>query len=169
LTGVDPEIVLGKLRYAKWITWPEDEIQSINAYLQALWTTALASFPIEERLPTFFDVESVLACIAITGESLKPYLQTWTDCRTLQSNEILIQFVTMNGSEFSDGRTLCQAFWERSTQQGDELRRWLLRPDTMQRIADSAHLLRKDGWEHLFEPAWTVLKEESAGSRSHHS
>src|ERR1700759_162947 len=33
----NPESLFGKLSYAKWSTWPSDEIAAIHIYLRALW------------------------------------------------------------------------------------------------------------------------------------
>jgi hypothetical protein len=156
-----PEILFGKLSYAEWRSWPDVEITAINNYLKALWLKGLNSFPIEEHLPAFTEIETLLASIAQTGEELEPYLQSWTETTVRQADENLIQFVTIYGDDFSNGRTLDWAFWEDSESQAVALRRWLLQPDTMQRIARAATLLRSDGCEHLFMPALVTLQNEA--------
>jgi hypothetical protein len=159
--GCNPEILFGKLSYAKWLTWPEDEIAAVRCYLRALWRKALNIFPLEQHLPAFFEIETMLASIARTGESLDWYLTTWSETATEEADLHLIQFVTMNGCEFSDGRTFTEGFWTDCKPQAATLRRWLLRTDTLQRVMQSAHLLRNDGFEHLFEPAVEILRDES--------
>jgi hypothetical protein len=157
----NPEILFGKLSYANWITWKADEVKAVRTYLQALWITGLTSFPIENRLPEFFEIEVLLASIAQTGEALEPYLQVWSDTKTKEADQHLIQFVTMFGGEFSDGRTLHGAFWSGRRSQAESLRKWLLQIDTLQRIAGAAYLLRNDGFEHLFAPALRALQRQS--------
>jgi hypothetical protein len=161
----NPEILFGKLEYAKWMTWPEDEIASIKKYLSALWLEGLNNFPINERFPGFYEIETLLTCIAVTRVSLEPYLQQWTDLKIKTADEHLIQFVTMYGEDFSDGRTFQEAFWTKSPTQANALRTWLLSPETIHRIQASAYLLRVDGFEHLFEPAFAVLRDESKTSK----
>jgi hypothetical protein len=157
---VDPEILFGKLEHAKWLNWPPDEITAIRTYLRALWQTALSVYPLQDALPAFFEIETVLASIARTGEPFESYLQTWTKTTTQQADEHLIQLVTFYGSDFSDDRTLHEAFWEESKPQAEALRNWLLQPETLQRIASAAHLLKTDGYEHLFPPALEILQRE---------
>ncbi len=162
----NPEILFDKLEYAKWMTWPEDEIASIKTYMNAFWLEGLNNFPINERFPGFYEIEPLLTCIAVTRVSLEPYLQQWTDLKVKAADEHLIQFVTRYGEDFSGGRTFQEAFWTKSPTQANTLRTWLVSPETIQRIQDSAHLLRDDGFEHLFEPAFAVLQAESKTSKS---
>src|SRR6185437_16759958 len=117
-----------------------------------------------ERFPGFYEIETLLSCIAVTGLSLEPYLQQWTDSKVKSADEHLIQFVTMYGEDFSDGRTFQEAFWTKSTAQANALRGWLVSSQTIQRVRDSTHLLRNDGFEHLFEPAFAVLQAENETS-----
>jgi len=159
--GYNPEILFGKLAYAKWLSWPQDEVTAVRNYFYALWQTALSSFPIQERLPAFFEIETVLASIAHSGEAIELYLSIWTATRTKQADQHLIQFVTMYGADFAGGRTFDAAFWEDAKAQAGALRGWLLREDTLQRIEGAAHLLETDGHEHLFQPALEVLRNEA--------
>jgi len=154
------EILFGKLTYAKWLAWPKEEIAAVRAYLSAIWHFGIDSFPIEQSLPGIYEVETLLASLAVTGEALAPYLQAWTETKTPQADRNLVQFVTMYGTDFSDGKTLNFAFWETVEPAAAELREWLLRPDTLDRISRSAHLVSVDGYEHLFEPAVAILRVE---------
>jgi hypothetical protein len=86
--------VFGKLRYANWLTWPEAEVTAVRAYLRSLWRTALNAFPLEEQLPGFFEIETVLASIANSGESIDWFLTAWTETTTQEADQNLIQFVT---------------------------------------------------------------------------
>ncbi len=38
--GCNPEILFGKLRYAKRLTWPPEEVEAVKSYLRAFWRTA---------------------------------------------------------------------------------------------------------------------------------
>lgn len=158
---VSLEILFGKLKYAKWLSWPDDEINAVRDYLRELWLAGLTGFPIEGRLPSVFEIETLLASIASAGDDLHPYLRLWTDTEVTEADENLIQFVTMFGSSFSNGATFHDAFWKDAQPQAELLRAWLLMPTTLDRIAAAAHLLRQDGFEHLFEPAFEALKKES--------
>jgi hypothetical protein len=41
-----------------------------------------------------------------------------------------------------------------------------LRPDTLDRVSRSAHLVPVDGFEHLFEPAVAILRAEQRAAYS---
>jgi hypothetical protein len=43
--GIDLGILAGKLRYAHWQTWAEDEQAAIRAYLTAMWRDAITAEP----------------------------------------------------------------------------------------------------------------------------
>lgn len=158
--GYVTEVPFGKLNYAEWSKWPPIQVEAIRSYLRNLWALALNCFPLEDELPAFGEIETLLASIAQTGESLLPYLQTWSASDSVSADVHLIQFTTFYGTEFAEGRTLTFAFWEELQAQALELRRWLLEPQTMARIQRAAPLLPKDGYEHLFEPALAKLQEE---------
>ena len=152
------EILFGKLESAKWMTWPHAEIAAVKAYLEALWRQGLMSFPLEDALPSFFEIETILASIAVTGEPLEPYLRIWTETTSEAADEHLIQFVTMFGVQFGLEGSFQTGFWKRYSQQADILHNWLRRPDTLRRISNKAHLLKSDGFEHLFAPALEALQ-----------
>jgi hypothetical protein len=165
---VDPEILFHKLRYGKWLTWPHEEIEALRSYMRALWTSGLNGFPVHQHLRSFIEIETLLACLANTGEPLETFLAEWTRNQTIAANQNLIEFVTLHGNAFANGGTLTDAFWMcAQEQQGKALRAWILRPDILQRITDNAHLLEQDGvehlngMEHLFEPALKTLRLEA--------
>ena len=81
--------------------------------------------------------------------------------KTEEADRNLIQFVTMYGSDFTEGRTFNGAFWADFPTQAAALRKWLLQPGTLQRIAQASHLLAEDGFEHLFKPAIEGLIKEA--------
>jgi hypothetical protein len=193
LDGICPEVLFGKLRYAERIesqsepgrarifsslrtslfgnagdrgttkAWSDAAADAIEGYLDAFWRTALGGYPIEGQLPPFFEIETVLACIARAGEPLHAFLESWTRTETLPADQLLIQFVTFHSGSFLEGRTLNEGFWRDCEAQGMELRTWLLRPDTMRRVERCASAVPEDGYEHLFAPALEVLRREAAG------
>jgi len=157
----DPEILFGKLRYGKWLTWDDTEIRAIRKYMKAMWSLALCIFPLQNHFPAFFEIGSVLGSLARTGDRVEPYLLIWDETKVQEADQHLIQFVTLYGSEFSNGKALSSGYWE-TIEQPDVLRRWILKPETMERIKRSKHLLLKDGYEHLFGPALEILHAESS-------
>ncbi|MFI6266597.1 hypothetical protein [Micromonospora sp. NPDC051006] len=73
---LDDPLVPGKLLRTigeHWRSWPTDEQQAIEAYLDAWWRRTLSDFPAP------VEVTDVLAAIGATGMDLRPYLSTWAD------------------------------------------------------------------------------------------
>jgi len=163
---VDPEIVFGKLSYAKWRSWPSPEIAAIEEFVAALWAAAITTYPVPNQLASFCDIESVLSSIAVTGLSLDPYLKLWAHVHCGPADVNLIQFVACNGERFADGADYNGPFWDESPEQGKQLRQWLLLPDTMQRVRQAANVLPDDGCEHLLAQALQTLETEFARSRA---
>jgi len=160
--GFNPEILFGKLRHAKWLTWDAGEVSTVRGYLSAVWKIALCTFPVSEALPAFPEIETLIASVASTGDSLDAYLNLWSTRPNEASDRHLIQFVTQYGSDFEQGETLSFGFWEDLPERAQELRHWLLQPSTLSWLESSAHLLPNDGYEHLFGPALQVIRAESA-------
>ncbi|HKE08701.1 MAG TPA: hypothetical protein VKB48_12785 [Candidatus Acidoferrum sp.] len=74
---VDESIVLGKLRYGKWPTWPKAQRQAVRGYLHALWELKLEhQFPWEDFMPSL--IEGWICAIAQAEDDLQPYLHRWT-------------------------------------------------------------------------------------------
>jgi hypothetical protein len=157
----NPEILFGKLPCGKWLTWDDKEIAAVRGYLIALWRSGLCLYPLQVHFPAFFEIGSILGSLANTGDRLDPYLLIWDETTSLEADQHLIQFVTLYGSEFSNGKALSSGYWE-TIEQPDVLRRWILKPETLERIKRSKHLLLKDGYEHLFGPALEILHAESS-------
>lgn len=159
--GYDPEVLSGKLRYARWMTWPSHEVLAVRSYLHALWRNALKSFPLQSSMPAFADIEQVLDSVAQTGEDLRLYLAALSSVDQESADRHLIQFVTMHGADFDDGHTLEHGFWQESKQAAESLRSWLLQPSTLERVRRGAHYLADDGFDHLFAPALSMLQREA--------
>ncbi|TDC22107.1 hypothetical protein E1211_31660 [Micromonospora sp. 15K316] len=72
--GIDDPVVPTKLLGivgAHWRTWPRDEQQAIETYLDAWWRHILAGFPAP------VEVGEVLAAIGATGVDVGPFLAAW--------------------------------------------------------------------------------------------
>lgn len=164
--GYNPEILFGKLRYGKWLTWDEEEISAVREYMVGLWRLGLRSYPITQTLPAFVEIETLLASLGSTGDQMDRYLAIWDETHLTAADQHLIQFVTMYGADFAEGRSLCFGFWENLREQSEEIRRWLLKPDLLDRVVRSRQLLEIDGYEQLFDPALQVLRAESIATYS---
>ena len=161
----DPEILFGKLRYAKFLSWPPAEIDAVRGFMEQLWELAIQIYPVHHVLPGFPEIATLLSSIAQTGVPISPYLRLWSEAATVDATKNLLHFVTLYGEEFSDGKTLSTDFWESAPEQAMELRQWLLQPPVWNRIQEGKDLSIDSGYEHLLVPALAVLAKEmeSAG------
>lgn len=76
LQGFDfPESLFGKLEYAEWKTWRGVERNAINEFLHHFWKHHLSRF--DETKPSE-SISVLLGCLANTGISLVPFLDSWT-------------------------------------------------------------------------------------------
>lgn len=67
----DVEGVVGRLGYAEWTTWPQDERDAIETFLRAIWEHALfAPDPV-------LTVDETLCGLGNAVDDLGPYLATW--------------------------------------------------------------------------------------------
>lgn len=69
-----PEVLLGKLEYGEWRTWPDPEQDIIRGFLEAFWLHQLncsGDFPTDERIQT------VLGGLAQACPSIADYLVLW--------------------------------------------------------------------------------------------
>ncbi|MEV6371781.1 hypothetical protein [Micromonospora musae] len=72
--GIDDPIVPARLLGLvgeHWRTWPRDEQQAIETYLDAWWRQTLTVFPAP------IEVDDVLAAIGATGVDIGPFLAAW--------------------------------------------------------------------------------------------
>jgi hypothetical protein len=74
-----PEVLFGKLKCAKWMTWPKVEKDAIEAFLGAFWDHHLRLPP---DIPDGDGIRSVLAGLAEACDSVAPYLDIWEKMET---------------------------------------------------------------------------------------
>ncbi len=154
------EILFGKLKYAKFLSWPSVEIDAVSGFMEQIWKLAIQSYPVNPVLPAFFEIETLLSSIAQTGVAISPYLQIWSETNTVAATKHLLHFITVHGEEFANGRTLTAAFWASAPDQALELRRWLLQPQVWNRIQEGKDVPIDSGFEHLLAAALAVLAKE---------
>lgn len=85
-----PEMVFGILRYGKWRTWPEQELESVERMLRAVWETVRGNPPIEGG---YIDVDQWLCCIGQCENDLGCYLDQWMDDERLSASWALSSLI----------------------------------------------------------------------------
>ncbi len=120
--GVDIEVVLGKLRYAKWREWPARERDAIGGYLCALWDYLLARFPNEP------EIDEWLCGIARAVDDLTSFLQAWWDA---PGPEGYLNFAAFGGTVLHTNQLADAVWWEELSAQKHQVLSWLREPRTL--------------------------------------
>jgi len=80
---IDPVTVFGKLRYARWPSWPEREQNTIAEFLHALWAYVIALPPdAVANLTSFSDANDCLDAIDRATDEITPFLDQWLNDAT---------------------------------------------------------------------------------------
>ncbi len=114
---IDVEVLFGKLHYADWKDWPEQERAAVRHYLMALWLFVL-SIPMEAVA-----IDEYLCAIGQAEDDLSSYLDAWQNLKTDMAINHLIEFVASKNSLYK-GR-LTNAFWQGRREQMSQVVGWL--------------------------------------------
>ncbi|MEW1584895.1 hypothetical protein AB0283_05540 [Micromonospora vinacea] len=116
---LDPAIVLGKLAYQEWRTWPRVEQQAIDAYLDVVWRSLLADHP--RRLGSFTDPATFLDAARAAGERVERFLDVWDATLTPSADRHLAEMVS--GLNFTRQKPSTVGDWMRREATRDRLHR----------------------------------------------
>ncbi|MEU8154123.1 hypothetical protein AB0B94_10725 [Micromonospora sp. NPDC048986] len=116
---LDPAIVLGKLPYQEWRTWPRVEQQAIDAYLDVVWRSLLADHP--PRLGSFTDPATFLDAARAAGERVERFLDVWDATLTSSADRHLAEMV--GGLNFAKQKPSAIDDWIRREATRDRLHR----------------------------------------------
>lgn len=81
------DVVLTKLGYGHWLTWPDAEQKAITTFFQALWADILSRFPHR------FDAGGYLLGVAEATDEASPYLAAWPIAGSLPAAKHFAVFV----------------------------------------------------------------------------
>jgi hypothetical protein len=112
--AVDTFVVLRKLNYAHWTTWPDAEQKSIHIFLLAWWKDI-----IENR---YFDQEAFIEIHKLVG-NIEPLLDRWKITFTNRTFENYIDFLY---DHFNDLKNKKRAFKDLDGNSIEKLLQWLL-------------------------------------------
>ena len=121
----DPEIVLGKLRHARWNEWRAEERQALDGFFDAVLTDKIAEFGDE--------IDTWLCAIAQCVADLSPYLD-----RVAGRPEILVGFYEVHSRHLPKGK-LSNPFWHDVPDQGHQVVEWF-RSESIRRIIDDHYV-----------------------------
>ena len=111
---VDTFVVLGKLEYGDWKTWPDNEQKAINDFLLTWWQDLIKS-------KSYFDLEAFIEIYKLTG-SIDEILLRWT---IDFNNNSFVNYIELVQDYYSD---LCRKrndFKELKEKDADKLLTWI--------------------------------------------
>ncbi|MEU4163417.1 hypothetical protein [Actinoplanes sp. NPDC026670] len=129
----DLESVVGRLRFAEWRGWRDEERDAVHDFLAALWSSALTSGPDQE------DVDTILCAIGNAEDDLEPYLIEWASALTRPSDrpaatEQLRSLLESGYRSDRNRRRLTNAFWQDRDRQAQQVVAWLASADLQVRL-----------------------------------
>lgn len=142
----DSEIVLGKLELGGWRSWPETERTAIVAFLQAWWISVLAS-PVRSA---DWRALTTLCSVAQTNLSLAWFLQRWERPASVTATHHLAHLVDYL-FDAESGTLRITIFWEERPGQVAQLRIWLERRETFDRLEEGLRRAMKQEDEELVD------------------
>lgn len=136
------EILLGKLTYSQWWSWPDQEYAAVGSFLHAWWNDVLAREDVEDPWEPC-RVGTVLEGIAQAEHDLTPYLTHWAEIDTPCAVQHLAAFV-LSEAEGLVQRQLQGAYWTNRALQAQQVVQWLLDSRQQARLESAAHTLTDD-------------------------
>lgn len=103
--GINPPVLLEKLRHAQYAQWPERERHAVETFLRAWWQAALDTYP------AALTAETCLVSIAQIVTDIDPYLASWQQSRSIPAMRHLAEFVFAVADDLQERGTITGPFW----------------------------------------------------------
>lgn len=149
------EILLGKLTYSQWWSWPDQEYAAVGSFLHAWWDDVLTREDVEDPWEPR-GVGTVLEGIAQAEHDLTPYLTRWAEIDTPCAVQHLAAFVLLEAEGLVQ-RQLQGVYWTNRALQAQQVVRWLLDSPQQARLESAAHTLTDDLRQEQLEMAAYTL------------
>lgn len=156
----DVERLMGKLAYGQWWSWPDQEHEAVQAFLQAWWDGVLRREDIEEWWDTC-EVASVLEGIAQAEHDLTPYLRQWDALDTPSAVQHLAAFVLSKAVDLVHGQ-ISGVYWKNRAPQALQVVHWLLEGEQQARLEAAARDQGSEPQRELLEMAAYTLSVASS-------
>jgi len=118
----DPEVVLGKLRYAGWENWPSDQRRAVLAFIDAVLSDSISD--------PDSDLDSWICAIAHCVDDMAPYLK-----RVSGSTAAFVRLYEANSQRLTKGK-LSNAFWEDAPAAASQVIEWFKSSEIQRAIRD---------------------------------
>ena len=133
LDEIDAQVLFGKLTYAHWRQWPQQEQEAVDGYLSALWAYFLS------LSPKVASLDDLLTAYGQAVDDLAPYLETWVSTKTAFSLGHYFDFLDQNEAILRRGY-LQNDFWPKREGQMRQVVEWVTSPETDARMAQMLYL-----------------------------
>lgn len=145
---INPEIIIDKLHHGDWHKWPEEEQESVSAYLMAVWQMILSEESFE------ISVEEWLCAVGQAVDDLAPFLDSWYQNAGLPSRHKLAEFIFNSFNTLGIRRKFVSEYWSDRHEQAEQVISWLIQPA-------SSVILEQAFYEYSSEPeaeeiSWAV-------------
>ena len=130
-SSVDSEVVLGKLVYGEWRTWPAAQQEAVERFLLACWRSVLGVYPHP------LDPDALLCAIGQSVDDLSTYLVAWDVAGSKSAACHFADFIGHNHAHASRKLKrwhLGNAFWSNRPVPAEQVRAWLLHPDRVREL-----------------------------------
>ena len=128
----DPEVLLDKLAYGHWQTWPATERAAVENYLHALWRHLRQTYPYE------LSADSFLCGLGACVDNLRPWLTEWEHDATLPSALHLADLVAANVDHALSKKhfrpVLANPFWQNAPARTGQVWDWLTAPQRLAQL-----------------------------------
>lgn len=122
---LDADTVVGKILYADWKDWPEEEREAVVRFLRAWWRIAIRRAPDDSEL---FDANDCLGFIGMLMDDMNPFLQDWSAFEEPVALYQLTRFLDSNADGLMSSRRFIDYYWKKDSCQLAQVISWLLDP-----------------------------------------
>ena len=144
---IDNYHLFGKLPYARWRTWPDEEQRAIEIFLMAWGRYLLAMYPAKE-------ISDYLCVLAVTMGDLAPFLDVWRATEAIPA----LRNLAMVARNFVDFPTMFRdIWWEKTPLASQQIETWLRDSATEARMADAYFRYETEPFAEEFASAADAL------------
>ncbi len=153
---LDLAVVFGKLRHARWQSWPPREVNCVDEYLREYWTYQLS---LDIATPSSDAIDTVLCAEANALESVEPLLTAWLADGSPSAKKHLAAFVLGNDDDLLRKHKLSNAFWDHGARPHSEVLGWLRSPEVATYLGTAKLPDEFEPAKHQLEAISAVLAE----------
>jgi hypothetical protein len=119
---LDLAVVFGKLKYAQFDSWPQQEQNAVNRYFDEYW-----EYQLDDPVVGAFEdsIDTVLCSLANALSSVQRFLDAWIAKPTENAKRHFAAFILNNDDTLLKKARLSNAFWDTTGQPHTEVVNWL--------------------------------------------